>query len=369
MSSTSNVQNLLINVFRPVYTYNTATSNFVPSLEISNVSAVYTNLINASNASIGDSNFNVYVGSNAGNAYNNTRGCFSNVALGYNAGGGLISNVSNSIYIGASAGAGSSNVSNVIAIGTSVNGGGSNNIYLGNSTGAIGNSNILIGHSIDISANTSNTFRLGRRPLIAGNLSTGWVGFGGITSPTSVGGIMPSQLDVSGYATIVGGLGINNDPTEASLNVNGNFQIENGDTTFTYDFDHTNSNTLMRIAKYDAACNDPKFISDGYTQSKTGFNSLHDTIVVDAGGTSNIATLKKGTLLVNVQDTMNTTSNYAAKMVYCSDPTDGTYVFTMSDVSGSGDASINFSGSNIRIFNSSGTQETYYWSVTYFPIS
>ena len=368
MSSTSNVQNLLINVFRPVYTYNTSTSNFVPSLEISNVSSVYTNLINASNAEIGDSNFNVYVGSNAGNAYNNTRGCFCNVALGYNAGGGLISNVSNSVYIGAGAGAGSSNASNVIAIGRNATGTGINNIFLGNSTGTVGSSNILIGHGVTPS-NVSNTFRIGTRPLIAGDLSTGWVGFGGITSPTSVGGIIPSQLDVSGYATVVGGLGINNDPTEASLNVNGNFQIENGDTTFTYDYDHTNSNTLMRIAKYDAACNDPKFVSDGYTQSKTGFNSLHDTITIDAGGTSNIATLKKGTLLINVQDTTNTTSNYAAKMVYCSDPTDGTYVFNMSDVSGGGAPSISFNSSNIRVLNNVGAQKTYYWSVTYFPVS
>lgn len=368
MSSTSNVQNLLINVFRPVYTYNTATSNFVPSLEISNVSAVYTNLINASNAEIGDSNYNVYVGSNAGNAYNNTRGCFSNVALGYNAGGSLISNVSNSVYIGAGAGAGASNASNVIAIGKSAIGNGISNIFLGNSTGTIGNYNILIGHGV-APTNVSNTFRVGTRPLIAGDLSTGWVGFGGITTPTSVGGIMPSQLDVSGYATIVGGLGINNDPTEASLNVNGNFQIENGDTTFTYDFDDTTSNTVMRIAKYDSGCNDPKFISDGYTQSKTGFNSLNSTITVDAGGTSNIATLKKGTILINVQDTANTTSNYAAKMVYCSDPTNASYVFTMSDVSGSGDPTINFSGSNIRVANGSGTQETYYWTVTYFPVS
>ena len=368
MSSTSNVQNLLINVFRPVYTYNTATSNFVPSLEISNVSSVYTNLINASNAEIGDSNYNVYVGSNAGNAYNNTRGCFSNVALGYNAGGSLISNVSNSVYIGAGAGAGASNASNVIAIGKGAIGTGINNIFLGNSTGTLGNSNIFIGHAI-APTNVSNTFRIGTRPLIAGDLSTGWVGFGGITNPTAVGGIMPSQLDVSGYATIVGGLGINNDPTEASLNVNGNFQIENGDTTFTYDFDDTTSNTVMRIAKYDSGCNDPKFISDGYTQSKTGFNSLNNTITIDAGGTSNIATLKKGTILVNVQDTQDATTNYAARMVYCSDPTNGTYVYNLSSNVQAGDPTITFSGSNIRVTNGSGTQETYYWAVTYFPIS
>jgi hypothetical protein len=276
--------------------------------------------------------------------------------------------VSNSIYIGAAAGAGASNASNVIAIGKSATGNGINNIFLGNSTGSIGNGNIFIGHGIAPS-NVSNTFRIGTRPLIAGDLSSGWVGFGGITTPTVVGGIMPSQLDVSGYATIVGGLGINNDPTEASLNVNGNFQIENGDTTFTYDFDDTNSNTLMRIAKYDSGCNDPKFISDGYTQSKTGFNSLHDTITVDAGGTSNIATLKKGTLLINVQDTASTTTNYAAKMVYCSDPTNGSYVYNLSSNVQAGDPTISFSGSNIRIFNNSVTQETYYWSVTYFPIS
>jgi hypothetical protein len=284
--------------------------------------------------------------------------------VGYDAGGGLISNVSNSIYIGAGAGAGSSNASNVIAIGRNAAGTGINNIFLGSSTGTIGSSNILIGHGVAPS-NVSNTFRIGTRPLIAGDLSTGWVGFGGITSPTAVGGIIPSQLDVSGYATIVGGLGINNDPTEASLNVNGNFQIENGDTTFTYDFDNTNSNTLMRIVKYDAACNDPKFISDGYTQSKTGFNSLHGTVVVDAGGISTFATLKRGTLLVNIQNIADAT-DYAAYFSYCPDPADGSVVQNLSTV---GTASIFFTGSNIRVPNPGLTQETYYWSVTYFPIS
>jgi hypothetical protein len=194
MSSTTGSQNLLVNVFRPVYTYNSGT--FSSSLQLSNIGTDFT-------AAIGDSEENVYVGINAGNSSTNTRACVSNTALGYNA-AGLISNVSNSTFVGANAGSASSNSSNVISIGNSAGGSGSNNIFLGNSTKSLGDNNILIGHAIDGVA-SSNLLRVGSS--IYGNLSNRWVGIG---TDTATGG---NQFDVSGNAAVSGTL------TATSLNV------------------------------------------------------------------------------------------------------------------------------------------------------
>ena len=195
MSSTTGAQNLLVNVFRPAYTYNTTTGLFTPTVDLANV-AYSGNTISVFTAAVGDSAGNVYVGSNAGNSYTNTRSSTNNVALGYNA-GELISNVANSIYIGSNAGANVSNASNVIAIGTNVGGSGTSNIFVGTSTGSTGNSNILIGHGI--TANSSNNLlRIGSN--IYGNTSTRWVGIG-TNTPTN-----GNNFDVSGNAKVSGTL-------------------------------------------------------------------------------------------------------------------------------------------------------------------
>jgi hypothetical protein len=191
MSSTTGSQNLLVNVFRPVYTY--SSGQFTSTLELASV-GYSGNTISVFTAAVGDAAENVYVGSNAGNAFNNIQACSSNTVLGYNA-AGLISNVSNSTYLGANTGFGVSNASNVIAIGANAGGAGTSNIFVGNSTQSTGSRNILIGHGIN-SGGSSNLLRIGNN--LYGNLANRWVGIGTDTS-TSI-----NNFDVSGNAKVSG---------------------------------------------------------------------------------------------------------------------------------------------------------------------
>ena len=187
MSSTSNVQSYLPYVFRPVYTW--TGSNFSTTFNVSNVDTVSAGTAAFGRLTIGDSNQNVYVGNNVGNApsnatafvtYYNTavgtsaaagisnasnseffgylagnsgKAVYNTIIVGMNAGGlsgtNSISNITNSILIGTSNSTGLSNVSNTISIGGNAGGGGSSNIFIGtsNGIGAAGSSNIVIGSS------------------------------------------------------------------------------------------------------------------------------------------------------------------------------------------------------------------------------
>lgn len=200
--NTTGIQNYLSNVFRPVYTFDTITSNFTPKLELSNIDTYSGNTVSVFTAAVGDANNNVYVGSNAGNAYNRLQACSNVTAIGYGAGSG-ISNVDNSVYLGYYAGTRTSNTTDVIAIGYEVKGGGNSNIFVGNVTGTTGNSNIFIGHSIDISTSVSNQIRIGyaNQIPIAADLARNWVGLGGVLSPINGSG----TLDVSGSTRSTGG--------------------------------------------------------------------------------------------------------------------------------------------------------------------
>jgi len=248
MSSASNVQNLLVNVFRPVYTYDPTTTVFTPKLELSNIDVVTANSISVFSAAVGDSASNVYVGSNAGNSYLNIRSCCNVTALGFGA-ANLISNVSNSVYLGYNTGAGAVNANAVIAIGANTSGNGASNVFLGNATGSTGSNNLLFGHGIsstatsniyignrivssgnsnivighDVTTGTiSNTLRIGT--TIAGDLATQWVGIGGTFAPAD----SLNHLDVSGNTYIYGNLGINAIPGDRTLDVAGNFQADDG---------------------------------------------------------------------------------------------------------------------------------------------
>ena len=95
MSSTSNVQAYLTSVFRPVYTYTPATSNFTTQLDISNVNTVDANTLIAFRADISDSNNNVFVGTGAGVNFLNLQNSSNNTAFGFNAG----SQISNSCNV------------------------------------------------------------------------------------------------------------------------------------------------------------------------------------------------------------------------------------------------------------------------------
>jgi hypothetical protein len=254
MSSTTGSQNLLTNILRPVYRYEVptggSTAMFTPRLDVCNIDVLSANSVTAFTAAIADENENVYVGLNAGNDYSNLRGCSNVTAVGYSA-ANMISNVKNSVYLGYNSGSGATDSSVNVAIGPNTKGNGISNIYIGSNTGSLGtgSNNILIGHNLT-GTNLSNTLLIGPTPTIYGNLSTRKVGIGrdpsynmdisgdsrisyrlGIgMAPGSASNLsnLPHALDVSGYTYINGALGINSDPADYTMNVNGNFNVNDG---------------------------------------------------------------------------------------------------------------------------------------------
>lgn len=343
MSSTAGIQNLLVNVFRPVYVYDPAgtTTLFTPKLEMSNIDNYSGNTLSVFTAAVGDSASNVYVGSNAGNPYTLIKACSNVTALGYGAGSN-ISNVSNSVYLGYYAGAGAVSASSVIAIGSNTNGNGVSNVYIGNSAGGIGSSNIFLGNNTTgsgsgnillgngISSGTSSSL-LQIGSTIYGNLSTNWIGIG---TPTY--GVIQNRLDVSGDTQIMGQLGINAIPGTRTLYVNGNFKAQDAQGNF-LDF------------------------KDGLTTSSGGLSSSQGTTAV-TGGATTIGTLKKGVVIVSAVDSASS-ANRAARILLAYTTSNVTDIG--SDIA-VGNTSITISSSNIQITDS--TNATYTWSITYFPV-
>jgi hypothetical protein len=311
MSSTTGVQNLLVNVFRPYYVYEG--SLFTPKIEMSNIDTYTGNSIAVSSFSFGDSNQNVYVGPNAGNSATDPKNSFSNVALGYAAGGG-VSNTTNSIFLGYETGINAVGASNITAIGanTDVGPSSTNSVFIGNDMDASGTSNVFLGSGIvgrgtnnvfvgagitTGTTSTSNQFRVGSNYLY-GDLSNRWLGVG--------------------------------TPTQSASTVN------------------------MDVS--------------GVLQATGGFSSTRGTIVdAGAGSSTTIATLKKGVILVSAQDA-STTDHYQTIQVFCPDPTTGATTTAMTNVVQAGEVSILFpSTSNIEISNAT-TIRNIAWSVTYFPL-
>jgi len=332
MSRTTGIQNYLSNVFRPIYRYDNTTNAFVPSLEATNIDTYSGNSVSVFTAAIGDANNNVYVGSNAGNAYNFLKSVSKVTALGYGAASN-ISNDCNSVYIGWFAGKDALNGKDVISIGRSSAGGiGTSNIFVGTDTGTVGSSNILIGHYIR-PGNISNQVRIGLSNSypIAADLSLNWVGLGGILSPTTNAGI-----DVSGSTRIQGNLSLNIQPGDRTLDVNGNFRARD-----------TSLNTLD--------------FSNGITYSTGGFQSTQG--LISAGvGTTTIGTLKRGIVQVSTVDTASS-ANRAAYMYFAYTTSNASIL--ASNIAG--DTTLNLSTSNIQISNIS-TTKTYNYSITYFPM-
>jgi hypothetical protein len=329
MSSTSGIQNLLVNVFRPVYTYDTTTLLFTPKLELSNVDTYSGNTISVFTAAVGDSASNVYVGSNAGNVYSNVRACSNVTAIGYGAGSN-ISNVSNSTYLGFYAGASDVCSSSVIGIGVNSGGGGVSNIFLGNATRATGSGNILIGHGINIGAG-SNTLRVGS--TVYGDLSKNWIGIGTNTQADS-----NTRLDVSGNTYIKGQVGINITPGTRTLDVNGDFRAQ------------------------DASMNSLDF-RNGVTSSSGGFVSVQGTSTVGHTSNVSIATLKKGLALIAVS---SGAANFDGQSVFVLDTTSPTVSNLSSNKSAT--TTVNFTSNSINISNTTGGSLSYAWTVTYFPL-
>jgi hypothetical protein len=319
-------------VFRPIYRYDTTTNAFVPSLEATNIDTYSGNSVAVFTAAVGDSNNNVYVGSNAGNAYNFLKDVYKVTALGYGAASN-ISNDCNSVYIGWFAGKDVVGSRDVISIGKSSAGiGGSSNIFVGTDTGTVGSSNILIGHYIR-PGNISNQVRIGlsNNYPIAADLSLNWVGLGGILSPTT-----NAAIDVSGSTRIQGNLSLNIQPGERTLDVNGNFRARD-----------TSMNTLD--------------FSNGFLTSSGGFQSTQGSVSAAIGNTA-IGTLKRGIVQVSTVDSASDANR--AAYVY--------FAYTASNASAlasniAGNTDLNLDGSNIRISNTT-TTKTYNYSITYFPM-
>lgn len=320
MSSITNAQNLITNVFRPVYIYDGTLQTFMPKMELSNVDTYIGNEVRVFRDQVGDQSNNVYVGSNAGNSYLNINSNSQVTAVGANA-GATISNVSNSVYLGYSAGYAAQDANTVIAIGANAFGGGTSNILIGNgisgSNTNITSNNILIGHGIAaFTTPTSNKLQIGN--LIYGNFSNKWVGIG--TSNQSINYV---QLDVSGGAYIHGKMGIQMTPSN-SLNVNGE------------------------------------------TQSTGGFFSLAGTSLIADGASELVGTLDYGTIMYSAHDTASI-SNYYTRMAFVIDPAGGSTA-TLSS-SSNGYITMSNSGSNLYVNNTDTSPHTVAWSITLFPLT
>jgi hypothetical protein len=305
MSSTSNVQAYLTSVFRPVYTYTPATSNFTTQLDISNVNTVTANTLVAFRADISDSNSNVFVGTGAGVNFLNLQSSFSNTAFGFNA-GGQISNSCNVITIGYAAGQNISNSSNSLLLGNNLGGntnaltnsiwidplggGGagvasSNTIAIGAGTEILGSCNIWIGTGGGESNAGSNNITLGHSMfpatlptsyymqmgwasniVIAADLSQNAVAIGkGDATMTFLDGngrVPNLVLDVSGSGRFGGGLALGMDPGQFTLDVNGTFRSDDGYGLISYQTD---------------VAGNPRFRSSGFIQAKRGSCSLEGT--------------------------------------------------------------------------------------------
>jgi len=346
MSSSANAQNLLVNVFRPVYLYEIPPGDsnaiFIPKLEISNVDTFSGNSVSVFTAAVGDANSNVYVGSNAGNVYTVLNACRYVSAFGYNAAAG-ISNVSNSVFVGYNSGAGASGAMNNVIVGDNTSGNGSSNVRIGSFNTGTGSGNVSVGATTStstysncillgpgITATENNQFRVGTSYLW-GNQSNKWVGIG---VPISTD-LSFNALDVSGNVCIAGQVGLNNIPVR-TLDVNGNFRA--ADAFGTLDF------------------------SNGVTSSSNGFASSQGTTTV-SGGATTIGVLKKGVVMVSAVDVASS-ANRSSRLLFAYDPTSAPVELGTSNAAGN--TTITFSTSNIRISDS--TNATYTWSITYFPL-
>ena len=287
MSSTINVQNLLTNVFRPTFVYDTTNKVYQSKLELTNIDTVSANVISTFAVSVGDANFNVYVGIGAGNAHsvmatkNNSNNTFIGTYAGTNT-----SNVINNVFIGYGSGNGTSYSSNSVSIGTNSIAGGNSNIYIGYATGlGQGNNNIFIGSGMTNGGTaTSNTFLLGNSnsTTIIGDLSTNRVGVNMSSLPTTT---PPISFDVNGYARVTNGLGIGKVPGYYSLDVNGSMNVSDGygTLTFTHDVNGNSTTTISNTSSYSG--------SNATLQVTGGFFSLN--------GTTSPIPLKKGMFMIS----------------------------------------------------------------------
>jgi hypothetical protein len=176
----------------------------------------------------------------------------------------------------------------------------------------------LIGTGVSPS-NVSNTLRISQN--IAGDLTTKWVGIGGVIEPTYP---TLNSFDISGHTYANGKIGIQMLPSN-SLNVNGE------------------------------------------TQSTGGFFSLTGSFLLNAGASSNVGLMRKGTMLLQGQDAATPASNYFSRSVYVRDES-GVNVPVAIQGTSNGYVTFIYSGSNILISNTDSAAHTFKWSITSFPL-
>lgn len=355
MSTTLNVQGLLTNVFRPRSVYDTNNKYFYTKLELSNVDTVFANTITISNASIGDANNNVYVGTNAGNPYNFLQSSFNNVALGVSAGGSL-SNVSNSVFIGYLAGNGVTSISSSILVGANTFGNGGSNIFIGTGTGlSNGSNNIFLGQNISRAGPINNRLYVGTGSNItlAADLSNNFVGIA-TTAPQYA-------LDVSGYASVHNGLAVGGaNPLAHTLNVNGDTYFDDGlgFMQFTHD---VCSNTVVTVSSHS---NTASLLVGGVIQATEGFYSLKGVTASMASGESVvIGKLLGGMFTVSVQN-IAAANNFDGRMDFCLDYTTPV-ICNMSRTNTSGSNFIVYTGSNIVLSNAATSNVSFTWSILF----
>ena len=351
MSSSSNVQSYLTNVFRPVYTYDSVNGFFQPSLELSNVDNLTANTITAFTAAINDSNLNVYIGSGAGNPYNIPQNCSGNIGIGYSALNG-ISNVSNTIAIGVSAGQGLTNNNGNILIGTNVAQVGNLNTIIGDNAGgnsgngntligagatATGDSNIILG-SGSINLTGSNQFVLGINNTIRADLSSNLVG---INQPTPAW-----TLDVNGYTHICNALGINASPLDHTLNLNGDFYASDGYGTLSF------GSNVLNIS--------------GLIVGRNGYTTIAGSTFIAAGDSQAICDYRPGVFDLNAYGSINGDQLTIYKNVISPDGTTGLLNLSVYTQDG---AFINDDVTKkIFLVNGGGADYTFVWNVTYSPL-
>jgi hypothetical protein len=400
MSSTTGIQNLLVNAFRPAYTYDTTSTLYTVKLDMSNVNTYYGNSANVLWAQVGDIASNVYVGKGAGNDPTITvRACSNVTAVGYST-ASSISNVSNSVFVGTETAANAQSMSNMVGVGYRA-GTGTASVRVGSDTSGNGVSNTVIGSSSTTStysncilvgpgltADQSWRFRLGgtpAKPYILGDISTGWMGINATSPITSY-----TRLDVSGDEYVKGNLGINIAPGTRTLDVNGNFRVQDASSN-TLDFSNGNftvqkgSNTLyfsnsaflvrdtcLNTISYDGGrlnvidASSTQFdVCGGITTSSTGFRSVtgtFDSLSNSNAGVVAFGKIKAGSFLVTARDLYD---DGCVSYLFASSPT--TAGIMCSNRLGN-QATISTSGTDIRFEPTVAGNYTINYTITYFPV-
>jgi len=360
MSSTSNVQNLLTNVFRPSFQYDTVNQLYSTKLEMANIDTITANSVSVFTAAVGDSNSNVYVGVGAGNTFSNasTKVTSNNVAIGALA-GTTINHASNSVFLGYNAGANAVTSVSTVSIGAGTKGDGSSNVYIGAGTGpvtGVGSNNIFIGAGVTTATAPTSNLKIGS--AITADMSNRFFGLWN-TSPTHA-------LDVNGDVVIStpafgGHLGINTDPGAYNFKVNGNFYASDGNGALEL-INPGTSNSVLSFTNVMAG-------GQASVRGSGGFFSVQGTTAsIATNGTAIIGKWQKGGVDVYLKDS-NGTANYLAQRFFCLNSTNNQVIVVSTDqTTQRATIDVGSSSSNITMTNTATSNVTYNYTIIYFPV-